>query len=450
MFGWLVVALVLFALLPPRRAVIAGVIFAWLFLPVATYDLNFIPDFNKEHATIYGLLLGIIVFDPNRFFHYRPKWIDLFILLFIFVHVPTSLVNGLGAYDGLTQAFNRLLRWGVPYLIGRMYFSDVRAMRDLVSWVVLGGLIYMPLCLFEVRMSPQLHRVLYGYDPQPFVQAIRYGGYRPMVFMEHGLMVGMWMAVATLCALGLWRVCRVRRFYGVPMGVIVGALFVTTILCKSTGASVLLLAGAGVILGARWIRPHYAIIGLALVCVGFVTLRAAGVWSGQGLVPVAETLFSADRAGSLQFRLTQEEMLLQKAQARPVLGWGGWGRSRVFDDTGYDVATSDSMWIIVFGANGAAGLIGIIGAILAPVFLLPRKMAPRFWTHPGLAPAMFVALILTLWMVDNLFNDMPQPVFYVMMGGLAGMGRVVLVRRVRRQPDESEEEPLSQPAGQRE
>jgi hypothetical protein len=447
MFGWLVAALVLFALLPARRAVIAGVIFAWLFLPVATYNLNFIPDFNKEHATIYGLILGILIFDPNRLFHYKPKWIDLFILIFIFVHVPTSIVNGLGPYDGLTQAFNRLLRWGVPFFIGRLYFSDVRAMRDLISWVVLGGLIYMPLCLYEVRMSPQLHRFFYGYYPQSFAQAIRYGGFRPMVFMEHGLMVGMWMAVATLCALGLWRLCHVRTFYRMPMGLIVAALFVTTILCKSTGASLLLIIGSVIILSAGWMRPHYAIIGLALLCVGFVSLRASGIWSGQGLVPVVETVLSSDRAGSLQYRLDHEKMLLEKAQAQPILGWGGWGRSRVFSDSGEDIATSDSMWIIIFGANGLVGLFGAIGGILAPVFMLPRKIRPRFWSHPGLAPAMIIALILTLWMIDNLFNDMPQPVFFVMMGGLAGMGRVVLARRVQRRQEEPEEEaPLSQPA----
>ena len=407
---------------------------------MASFDVPFFPDFNKEHTLIYGLILGVLLFDTNRLFHYKPKWIDLLILVFIFVHIPTSLVNGLGIYDGLTQAFNRLLRWGVPYLVGRLYFGDLRAMRELVAGIVLGGLVYMPLCLLEVRISPQLHRLLYGYHSQSFAQTLRYGGYRPAVFMEHGLMVGMWMAVAALCALALWRLCGVKRMFGVPMGVVVGALFITTVLCKSTGATTLMLAGAAALFGARRFPLHYAAIGLASACVVFLGLRASGVWSGEGLSAAAGSVFSQDRAGSIQFRLDQEALLLDRALERPLLGWGGWGRSRVFSASGRDIITSDSMWIILLGANGLTGLIALVGAILLPVFLLPRKIAPRLWTHPAIAPAVVFALILTLWMVDNLFNDMPQPIFYVMMGGLSGLGRVAVVRRVRRRVDNEAEE----------
>ena len=60
---------------------------------------------------------------------------------------------------------------------------------------VLGGLIYVPLCLFEVRMSPQLHNMVYGFAQHSFGQTVRGGGWRPMVFMQHGLAVGLFMSV---------------------------------------------------------------------------------------------------------------------------------------------------------------------------------------------------------------------------------------------------------------
>ena len=61
-----------------------------------------------------------------------------------------------------------------------------------------------------------------------------------MVFLQHGLMVGMWMVTATLAGLALWQAGIVRHIRGIPMWVFVALLFVTTIMCRSSGAIVLL------------------------------------------------------------------------------------------------------------------------------------------------------------------------------------------------------------------
>ena len=58
---------------------------------------------------------------------------------------------------------------------------------------------------WEVRMSPQLHSSMYGFRPFRFDQAYRWGGYRPSVFMQHGIALGLFMASCTLVAFWLWR-----------------------------------------------------------------------------------------------------------------------------------------------------------------------------------------------------------------------------------------------------
>src|SRR5204863_66271 len=70
-----------------------------------------------------------------------------------------------------------------------------------------GGLIYSVLILWEVRMSPQLHATVYGASPRQadFAQAIRWGGYRPIVFMPHGLAVALFICNTVMAAFILAR-----------------------------------------------------------------------------------------------------------------------------------------------------------------------------------------------------------------------------------------------------
>ncbi|MCC6152595.1 MAG: O-antigen ligase domain-containing protein, partial [Candidatus Hydrogenedentes bacterium] len=131
MFGWPLLLVALFLMLPARRAVIMGLIVAWLFLPVAEYEFKGIPEYNKMTATSLSLFIATLLFEPNRVLAFRPKWIDLSIVVLILAPFMSSLSNGLGAYDGMSEANSQLLRWGLPYFIGRIYFNDYESMREL-------------------------------------------------------------------------------------------------------------------------------------------------------------------------------------------------------------------------------------------------------------------------------------------------------------------------------
>ena len=165
LFGWPVAALFLFLLMRPRRAVIASVILAWLFLPVAGYKLAGIPAYTKTTAAGLAALLGVIAFDSRRLTSFRPTWIDLPMGIWCICPFFASLSNDLGIHDGFTSAFYQSITWGVPYLLGRIYLSDLIGMHDLAFGIFIGGLLYVPLCLLEIRLSPQLHTWVYGFFP---------------------------------------------------------------------------------------------------------------------------------------------------------------------------------------------------------------------------------------------------------------------------------------------
>src|SRR6185436_10008382 len=138
-----------------------------------------------------------------------------------------------------------------PYLMGRLYFATPDGLRSLAVGLFAAGVIYAPLCLWEIRMSPQLHAWFYGVHQHEWVQTLRGGGYRPMVFMHHGLMLGLWMTAASIVGIVLWRAEVVRKVLGVPLPIAVPMLLVTTVFCKSFGSLALLCLGVAVLWSVR-------------------------------------------------------------------------------------------------------------------------------------------------------------------------------------------------------
>lgn len=431
LFGWPVALLALFLVLPSRRATIVAFVSAWLFLPVAEYTIVGLPDWNKMSATSISIFVATLVFDPARVLQLRPRWIDAAMILLCVCPFFSSITNDLGVYDGLSSVFRQTVRWGLPYVVGRMYFSDVEGMRELMIGVFIGGLVYAPLCWFEIRFSPQLHRLVYGYHQHGFAQTIRYGGFRPMVFMEHGLMVGMWMVSASLAGIGLWRSKTIRTVFGLPVWPAVVALALTALLCKSTGAIAVLLIGAGALFVIYYVRMNVALPAIALMSVGYILLRASGLWSGEQLVDYADFIVGEERASSLETRISNENLLGARAREQWLFGWGGWNRSRITDAYGRDISITDSQWIITFGVTGVAGLLGLFGAILLPALALSWRVHPFTWPHAAVIPYALAALLLALWMIDNTVNAMFNPIYLLMAGGLAGMAPIVFVRPPR-------------------
>ena len=436
LLGWPLLALILFSLLRPRRAVLASMILGGLFLPVASLKIAGVPEYSKIAATGLGTLLGILIFDLRRLLAFRPHWADLPMAIWCLSPFVSSITNDLGAYDGLTAIYYQTLEWGLPYLFGRLYFSSLRSMGILAAGIFLGGLVYIPFCLFEIRMSPQLHTWLYGFHQHSFNQSYRFGGWRPTVFMYHGIMVGLWMAMASLSGIWLWLNGGLRSLFRIPLPWFLAPLLITTVLCKALGGLVLLLVGLMVLMSIRWGAPRMAILILALFAPLYCAIRIPRIWSGAELTDVS-ALVSAERASSLKFRLMNEDMLLERASMRPTFGWARWGRARVHDDMGRDISITDGLWIIVFGNQGLVGLSSMLAAFLVPVAGLWRAIRPAAWKHHLVAPAAAMCVMVLCFFVDNIFNDMNNPVYTLAMGGLSCFSARVL-RKPRPAPAPSE------------
>ena len=196
----------LFKIYAPRKAVIISFIGGLLFLPErAGFRLPLIPDYQGMVATCYGIVLAILVYDFQRLKDFKLGWIDLPMLIWCICPIFSSISNDLGTYDGVNEAITQTVTWGLPYFLGRFYLNTLTALEELAINIIKGGMIYVPLCIYEGRMSPQLHNMLYGYYPPSFrhCSILPFGRLqKPMVFMEHGLMVGMWMMMVTLVGFG--------------------------------------------------------------------------------------------------------------------------------------------------------------------------------------------------------------------------------------------------------
>jgi len=452
LIGWLPIVLLMFLLLPPRRAVVVAFITAWLFLPVPVPEslrVQGLPDLDKMTATCIAVLMGTLLFDHKRLLSLRARWYDLPILIWCLCPIASSLANtgaaelhtGIGnpLYDGLAEALRQTVTWGLPYMIGRMYFNNLAALRELAVGIFIGGLIYIPLCLFEMKMSPQLHFLVYGEHPHSdFRQTMRGGSWRPTVFMAHGLMVSLWMASATLIGVWLWFSGSLRRLWGIHTALLVAPLFAVTVFSRSMASLMLLCVGLGALYLSSRHRMRWPIIALIVIAPIYMGLRATGAWDGMNLVSMVTTLAGEDRAQSLETRFYNENHLTAKAFEQPVFGWAGWGRSRVYDRHGKDISITDGQWVIALGRNGLVGLASLTVAILLPVWLTLRRYPIRYWSHPNVGPAAALAVVLTIYMVDNLLNAMINPVFMLAAGALAGQKQpAIRTKRKMRQGRET-------------
>lgn len=419
LFAYPVYCLILSQTMPVRRAFLTALISGWLLLPHIRKPLPGLPDYDRSSAVVLGMLLITGAFGFSRFKLPRLRWVDGFVIVLTLVPIGTAVTNGLGLWEGLSYALANTVRFLIPYAIGRIYFSDEEGALMLVKAIFIGGLIYIPFVLFEKRFSPQIHSMVYGFSHFRFDQAIRGGGYRPVVFLQHGLATALWMAAAATSGVVLKRAGLLK-----PLGIwgswyAVGAVCVAVVLCSSVGAlalMVLVLAGYFVY---RNLRSPWVLICIALIPAGYVGTRATGAISTDMVTQLGDVVFKESRVESLRTRLENEDILAVKAWERPVFGWGRFGRNRVKED-GRDIVITDGLWIIIFGQLGLVGIIALLGMYLAPIWAVLMRSSTRLLARPEGAAIVALCLIGTMHMLDSLFNAMLNPIFVLALGVIAG------------------------------
>jgi len=417
LIGAIPLTLVLFALLPARRAVVTSSLGAWLLLPPTAIDLPGFPDYTKTTAATVGILLGTFFFESNRLLTFRFRWFDVPMLVWCLCPFCSSILNGLGIYDGLSGVFELTTSWFLPYLVGRLYLADVEAMRELALGVIAAGVCLIPLCIFEFKMSPRLMRMVYGFGN---FEGERYGGYRPRLFFSSSLELGLWMHAVTLVAWWFWRTGQLKRLGGFGAGAMFAALLMTSIACKTTGATLLLFTG----MAALWIswrtKTKWVIWGVLCIAPMYYAVRISDAWSGQQAVELTRSLINDQRAQSLEFRLDNEDLLIAKALHRPIFGWGGWGRNHIYDGH-TNLTITDGMWIIAFGTHGFLGLVSMATAMLLPAVLFLKRFPVEQWDDASLAPAVVIGVFVDLYLLDGLVNGMHNIIYIIGAGGLINL-----------------------------
>lgn len=432
LFGWVPFVSWLFSKVPPRQGAALAFALAWMFLPCAAIPFVGLPDYTKVTATCAGIMLAAWKYDQERLLAFKLLPIDIPMLLWCTCPFLSSVFNGLGAYDGVSESMYQTFTWGLPYFVGRIYFSDLEGLNTLGTVIFIGGLIYIPFCFVEMAMSPQMHRWTYGFHQHSILQTMRAGGFRPMVYMEHGLMVAMWMVSSSMFGIWMWyagllpkflsKIVIVKHYYRmVPFWMLLAAQIVTTAMMKSTGAFILFMMAIGTLFISNKFKTTILVWLLIAIPPSYIVARSTSWWSGENLSSFVAEKFSEERAQSLQFRFDNETMLIDKALDGTFFGWGGWNRSRVFDEDGRDLTVTDGLWIIAFGTKGLYGVILLNVVVLLPVILLLYRSSPAQWHTKEYATISAMCMLLTIYMIDNLLNAMINPIFMLFSGGICGL-----------------------------
>ena len=427
---WPMIGIVLFQTRPLVPAILWTVLGGYLLLPVGTeFNFPMIPAFDKSSIPSLTALAGCMLIAGRPL---RPAYglgaPEVLLLAMIVGPVVTSQLNtdalvygdrvvpGVGTYDALSSIASQFL-FLLPFLLGRQFLRGAPENVEILRALVFAGLLYSLPMLFEVRMSPQLHTWIYGYFPHSFGQQVRDGGFRPVVFLGHGLLVAFFIMTTAVAASAYWR--SGARFLRLPSGIVAGYLAGVLILCKSLGA---LVYGAVLMPLVRFASPRlqlFAALILVGIALAYPLMRAADLFPTTDLVDMAQSA-SAERAQSLQFRFENEDRLLAHAWERFYFGWGRFGRNRVYDEeTGRDLSVTDGRWIITMGQFGIVGFLAEFGLLALAVVRAAGNL--RYAADPNERIALAaLALIVAVNIVELLPNASISPWTWLLAGALLG------------------------------
>jgi len=432
---WPFVTFAIFSAMRLERAVIVSLLAGYLLLPVKTsFDFPGVPALDKTSIANLSTYAAAMVHTGGRSLRLPREWWLIALMSVYLVSPIITIINngdmlsfgelilpGLKFYDAFSAAAYKAIDL-LPFLLGYNILRTARAQDEFLRTLAVAALAYSVLMLIEIRLSPQLHAWIYGFFPHSFGQQVRGDGFRPVVFLGHGLVVAIFAAMAIVATAYLARQ-RIPLF-GISSWFWLAYLVVVLVLCKSLGALLLTLGALLIIVMARRRTLQITCLLLALLVLTYPASRGADLVPVQMIADhVAQ--YSGERAGSFQTRIDNEEQLLARSSLRPWFGWGGYGRNRVFDeDTGKDISITDGTWVIIVGVNGWVGYFAVFGLLCIPII-------QGFYSKSVSAmPRDVLALILAINLLDLLPNSSLSPVTWLIAGSIMPSALKHLKRRV--------------------
>jgi hypothetical protein len=401
----------------------------YLFLPVGVdFDFPLIPALNKETIPAIMAFIGCKYLAKKDVTILPPKGLARNLLYLFFIGTIGMLLTnsepvrevyrfipGLTYRDMFSVIMLQVLLL-LPFTLAMQLVKTHEEHVMILKLMVVAGLLYSALILFEVRMSPQLHKWIYGFFPHTWGQQIRYGGFRPVVFLGHGLWVSIFLAIVFGASLVLSKLkIKMSMFAN---GVVVTYFAGLLILAKGFGAillSIVLFVSISFLSNNLIIKIALAI---GIIAIAYPILSILGVFPHDFIVGMIEPI-NEKQAGSLQFRFNQEDQLLERAKEKFLFGWGGWDRNRLVD------SVTDGYWIILVGKYGLVGFSAIFGLMLS-VIIRARKMIDYLSGNSEKVLLASHCLLIAIIMVDQIPNDSNNPLFWFVIGALMGRNQHII------------------------
>lgn len=355
--------LIAFALFRGASALSLSFVVGVLFLPSAA-AINFggLPPIDRLRVIWLGALLGTLVFQPGALVKIRWHPADWLLLGTILLNGYSSIDNGLGTWDALSAMGSVILSSVLPYMLARIHFREAADLLQLTKVLFWGGVLYAPLAVWEFRMSPQFHNWLYGYFPHSWLQHVRWGFYRPVVFLGHGGGVAVFFSGCFLIGLVLLRRGQLKWRISAPVWLAVAAV--------GLGLLVGMTFSAWISVGIVWALFYYTRkrrwAPIVMGSVGFIWIACvfAGSSNWSWLTRPFVAIGATDRAASLQYRLDAMSEYAESIRTRPWFGHGRFGRGRIENRATDSIAL---IFMLTTGFVGAGFRYAWLFAILAAI-----------------------------------------------------------------------------------
>ena len=187
------------------------------------------PSLDKDSIpTLLAFFFCILA--GTKFKEFFPKGVILRVLITLFIvgSIPTVLTNSdpvlfsaiahvepiqitawglpaLSIRDVISMLSGQFIAL-VPFLLAYRFLSNDAGMRLVLVFFVVSMLIYSAPSLLEIRFSPQINIWIYGFFQHDFVQTMRGGGFRPIVFLQHPLWLALFVVYGVVAAAALTRI----------------------------------------------------------------------------------------------------------------------------------------------------------------------------------------------------------------------------------------------------
>lgn len=417
-----------FAVLRPALAVAVVYIGGLLILPVSHYPAlkDYFPGtadlspywiittalpadalVTKAWIASITALIGALLFDHKTVRQFRPALIDAPMAGWCLWPLAQMLTTD-GNPPGWLSSLYLCGVWGIPWLLGRIYFKDGIGRLTLIDSLIGATLLLVPIAILEGIFGVRVYELLFGPHPFSAVGADRYFGYRPLAMFEDGNQYGLW--VSCIAVLAFWRLKSVAEGQGKMLRFGIAAILALMALAsQSIGAIILMIVAVVAVQFQQFLYylRKVTVPGLVLLSLGSA-IYISGVVPLRSLAKetvVGQTVLGGLRGAgrsSLSWRISQDEKTIPAMREHLITGSGQW-------DWWRDLGRRP--WGFALLLIGQFGLIGLLLAISAPIAAITWQW--RQGTSQAIGPpeqrisvpsALAISVILGIAAVDALLN----------------------------------------------